>query len=876
MKAKKKLFIIAGVVGLAALILCGLFLLGRGGGSQSEDWLTEYKRLAETRTGLIERMEVMPYDESLIPVDGVDYSSQGVRAAFDELYALPAYDDDVPAYSVTVRNAENEIYVVGGKSQSGSKPGGRGPVVWVDMGEAITSRIIEQNERFGDTDLYAEFSEPLFWVVAGDVFTKQSRDELEETGEPFDAAAYIEYVTLSITLYAEEAIPDEDFSFLGEVVAECMAEDLSAAEYADGWDAYIEEYFDSSWDDYREEPVIANIPEPEANPQSDSPLEITNQAGLIKAEHYPVSYKSVGRLFCRETLNEKEQLAYDILATAVQRGIFEVECDFGLDIDGMGNAATAISRDFPEFFYLRSWMQRDENGTVIEFIFTIDETIKKIGIDKAIAQVNAAANPVVAKAKELEKPIDRVKYIVDYLCEVNTFPSDSEEKIAEGQTIWSGIVTHSPVCAGYSAAFQYYMNRLDIPAALMVLPGVHQWNLLELEGDYYYMDVTWVDGLVTKRGSERKVWEWFNFNEKLRDEMEPYAPDEQIHTRSRDEMSAAMPAANGTKFTYENWFGPVDGPEPTPYVPPAASVTVVINGTDVSSRLNVRDVDGVLYAEGKSFVEAFADRGASKKSRWFNYEYSAKELEVYITNNSDGEKTFTLYLNADVMRWHSLEGDENLEMSAKVRDYAKDAYIPMLAFAENLGKAGYDVEIVIDGKKHTFKAETTPAPNNEEPLETAKPSEPVQTDNTPAPQPSSSDPQGYNIPEIWESLALVDNWSEGPTSLWEPMEEAEVISGIIGTYAGYYQGESYQTILVFNEDGINGYREGLDPEWPDSHRFEYKLLFDFNHPMVDNTYNAVIQTRCIEEGHEDSYEFVVVSPTVLYQPAMEVIFYKVE
>jgi len=135
--------------------------------------------------------------------------------------------------------------------------------------------------------------------------------------------------------------------------------------------------------------------------------------------------------------------------------------------------------------------------------------------------------------------------------------------------------------------------------------------------------------------------------------------------------------------------------------------------------------------------------------------------------------------------------------------------------------------------------------------------------------------QFWDIPMKLESDALIEDWSEGPTSLWIPMEATEVVGGITGTYVGYYKYTRYQIVVVFNEDNVTGYWEQMDPAWP-AHRFEFYFLFDRNHPMIDNTYNGMIFADCVEDGHSDHYEFVVVSPTVLYEPATEAIFYKVD
>lgn len=54
------------------------------------------------------------------------------------------------------------------------------------------------------------------------------------------------------------------------------------------------------------------------------------------------------------------------------------------------------------------------------------------------------------------------------------------------------------ICYGYSSTFQLFMDALDIPC--ITVDGMaynedeaHSWNLVELDGQWYYVDVTWDD-----------------------------------------------------------------------------------------------------------------------------------------------------------------------------------------------------------------------------------------------------------------------------------------------------------------------------------------------------------------------------------------------
>lgn len=100
------------------------------------------------------------------------------------------------------------------------------------------------------------------------------------------------------------------------------------------------------------------------------------------------------------------------------------------------------------------------------------------------------------------------------------------------------------VCAGYAHAFQYCMQKLGIPAAYIVgyAGEAHAWNLLQLGGEYYCMDVTWDDPL----GNPPTTYYYNYFN----------ITDAQISKdHTRDSISAQLPIANGTRYSFNAYFG---------------------------------------------------------------------------------------------------------------------------------------------------------------------------------------------------------------------------------------------------------------------------------------------------------------------------------
>jgi hypothetical protein len=348
-------------------------------------------------------------------------------------------------------------------------------------------------------------------------------------------------------------------------------------------------------------------------------------------------------------------------------------------------------------------------------------------------------------------------------------------------------------------------------------------------------------------------------------------------------------------------------------------------------------------------------------------------MEIKVSHRSERTHLMTMKQFSPYVQWHTGSGDTRFEMSAAVREIdetqwqledavsRKYPFVPILEFARVVGKMGYDVEIVLDGKTYIFNKDTSAPPlaygqsgiddeyDGWSDPEYSDPSDATddwsdpeysdpgdatddwsdpeysdpgdETDDWSDPEysdpsdetdgwsaPEYSDPSDetddwsdpghyeysnpianpkyefvynaqlgimqYDIPELWESGELIEDWREGPTSLWEPMTESEVTGGVLtGTYAAFYNYTPYQIILVLNEDNVTGYWKELDPAWP-AHPYTYRYIMQEEHPMFDNVYNGMIFTK--DNAGESNNEFVVVSPTVLYAPGFEAIFYRID
>ena len=128
-------------------------------------------------------------------------------------------------------------------------------------------------------------------------------------------------------------------------------------------------------------------------------------------------------------------------------------------------------------------------------------------VDNAINQIEQIRNSIVSRVNgnNYNKALIVHDTLVDML-EYNQNDSNSNT-----HNIYGSFVNRSVVCEGYAKSFKYIMDSLNIPCILV--DGVatnntsttesHMWNYIQLDGNWYGVDVTWDDPVIIG-GSSKK------------------------------------------------------------------------------------------------------------------------------------------------------------------------------------------------------------------------------------------------------------------------------------------------------------------------------------------------------------------------------------
>ena len=73
-------------------------------------------------------------------------------------------------------------------------------------------------------------------------------------------------------------------------------------------------------------------------------------------------------------------------------------------------------------------------------------------------------------------------------------------------TAYGALVNRTSVCAGYALAYERLMDQVGIPCEYvtgMTTNGYHAWNIVQIDGEWYHVDVTWDDPTPDREGYVR-------------------------------------------------------------------------------------------------------------------------------------------------------------------------------------------------------------------------------------------------------------------------------------------------------------------------------------------------------------------------------------
>lgn len=207
--------------------------------------------------------------------------------------------------------------------------------------------------------------------------------------------------------------------------------------------------------------------------------------------------------YAYQTLDDEAKAVYDEIVFAFRNRESDVQIAT-TDLDVMELAYQAVRYDYCEFFWVDQLnyvtYSRADEITAIEITPTF--TMSEKEQEKLQQQIDREADRMLAEAPVEGSDFDKALYVYETLINEVDYNEDSENN----QNIISVFINHETICQGYAYATQYLLERLGIPCTTVT--GIvdsgetHAWNLVILDGDYYYIDTTWGNSQYVYRNEE--------------------------------------------------------------------------------------------------------------------------------------------------------------------------------------------------------------------------------------------------------------------------------------------------------------------------------------------------------------------------------------
>lgn len=232
--------------------------------------------------------------------------------------------------------------------------------------------------------------------------------------------------------------------------------------------------------------------------------ETVNTAVELKADfpELTVSVEEVDGKFYYRQLNEKEQKVYREILQAVQKMEKKVQIHAGKN-DDAAKIYEYLLYDRPELF----WCDGSSRMTVYESYteFCPGYTCSASQKEKKQQEIQETLQQCLSQADKDTSEYEKIKYVYEYLVK----NVDYDEKAPDNQNIYSALVGKRSVCAGYSRAAQYLLEKMGIDCIYVTgrIRGqnAHAWNIVRCGGRYYQMDVTFADPVFLEAESGEAV-----------------------------------------------------------------------------------------------------------------------------------------------------------------------------------------------------------------------------------------------------------------------------------------------------------------------------------------------------------------------------------
>lgn len=232
---------------------------------------------------------------------------------------------------------------------------------------------------------------------------------------------------------------------------------------------------------------------------------ITSETHLSRFEKYDIqgTFNATHKL--ATTYQENE--AYNVIKNSFLSIDSEIDItSLSLNKGQLENLVKTILVENPDIFYLRGWSYSYDPYSGLTTKLTPKYDYSKDKIISMTSEIDSKVDQILSSViKNGMTDFQKELAIHDYLVlnsKYDTNRLSNGSYAIESHNIYGILVNGVGVCESYAESFKLLLNKVGIESMVVIsTPSMnHAWNIVNLDGEYYHVDVTWDDPTPDREG----------------------------------------------------------------------------------------------------------------------------------------------------------------------------------------------------------------------------------------------------------------------------------------------------------------------------------------------------------------------------------------
>ncbi len=209
-----------------------------------------------------------------------------------------------------------------------------------------------------------------------------------------------------------------------------------------------------------------------------------------------------GHAYDYTQLSEQEQELYRTILAALQECASDVAIDM-VEESFFDKVFQCVMNDHPEIFYVDGYtfIKYTKGDKLKGNAFSGSYLYSQEEIEERNVRIEEKTEEILRQMPDGDE-YEKVKYIYEYIIANTEYVQGAEDN----QNICSVFLGGRSVCQGYAKAAQYLFEKAGIYSIFVsgkVESGEdHAWNIVRIDGNYYYIDTTWGDASYVMSGAD--------------------------------------------------------------------------------------------------------------------------------------------------------------------------------------------------------------------------------------------------------------------------------------------------------------------------------------------------------------------------------------